>query len=300
MKRTLSILGAAVALSCISAHATVIPAKLVGLSNGGNVETAIMQQSGQISGIGSDILRIDNVNREQTSAIQKNTADIQKQSAALDAERNRAWKEEQTQWNEIQTKYTESAGKALEGEVRANKADQAITDRSQDRLVAQLHADTESKLAGKVGNDTFRADQVRQDAALKETAADLDSRIQSGKADQAKVNQSMASRADSTDQAIADMNARNNGKFASLGKQIDENHKKANAGTSTALAAAGIPQVLESQTFALGAATGGYEGEQALAVGFSARLSQSVVVKAAVGTDTQHGTGYNVGASVGW
>ena len=75
---------------------------------------------------------------------------------------------------------------------------------------------------------------------------------------------------------------------------------RANAGTATALAAAGIPQVTGEQRFSLGAAVGGYESENALAVGFSSRVTQNVVVKASVATDTQHGVGYNVGASVGW
>lgn len=93
---------------------------------------------------------------------------------------------------------------------------------------------------------------------------------------------------------------RSNKQFSDLSKQVDDNKKKANAGASSAMAAAGIPQVLADQTFAVGAAVGGYEGEQALAVGFSARASQNVVIKAAVAADSQSGFGYNVGTSIGW
>lgn len=102
------------------------------------------------------------------------------------------------------------------------------------------------------------------------------------------------------EQRLNDMQQQSNRQFADMGKRIDKVQDKANAGTATALAAAGIPQVTGEQRFSLGAAVGGYESENALAVGFSSRVSQNVVVKASVATDTQHGVGYNVGASVGW
>lgn len=88
--------------------------------------------------------------------------------------------------------------------------------------------------------------------------------------------------------------------FSSLHRELGKVKKTANAGTSSALSAAAIPQVTEYQTFALGAGTGGYEGEQAVAVGFSARVTNNMVVKAAVTRDTNQGTGWNVGTSIGW
>ena len=88
--------------------------------------------------------------------------------------------------------------------------------------------------------------------------------------------------------------------FSSLHRELGKVKKSANAGTSTALSAAAIPQVTQYQTFALGAGVGGYEGEQAVAVGFSARVSTNVVMKAAVTRDTNQGTGWNIGGAVGW
>lgn len=88
--------------------------------------------------------------------------------------------------------------------------------------------------------------------------------------------------------------------FSTLHRELGKVKKSANAGTSTALSAAAIPQVTEYQTFALGAGAGGYEGEQAVAVGFSARVTNNMVVKAAVTRDTNQGTGWNVGTSIGW
>lgn len=88
--------------------------------------------------------------------------------------------------------------------------------------------------------------------------------------------------------------------FSSLHRELGKVKKSANAGTSAALSSAAIPQVTEYQTFAVGAGVGGYEGEQALAVGFSARVTSNMVMKASVTQDTNQGTGWNVGTSIGW
>ena len=89
-------------------------------------------------------------------------------------------------------------------------------------------------------------------------------------------------------------------KFNDLKNQVDQNRKHAAAGTSSAMAMANIPQVLQGQTFAVGAGIGGYDGENGVAVGFSARVSESVVVKATVSDDSQQNFGYGAGVSVGW
>lgn len=102
------------------------------------------------------------------------------------------------------------------------------------------------------------------------------------------------------EQRLDNLQQQTNRNFASLGQRIEKVQDKANAGTATALAAAGIPQVTGEQRFSLGAAVGGYESEQALAVGFSSRITDNVVIKASVATDTQHGVGYNLGTSIGW
>ncbi|MFX0614041.1 YadA-like family protein [Escherichia coli] len=97
-------------------------------------------------------------------------------------------------------------------------------------------------------------------------------------------------------QAVSKMN----NSFASLKDQVDDNHKQANAGISGAMAMSNIPQVMNNQTFAIGAGIGGYDGENAVAVGASARLGDSVVVKATVSDDTADNVGYGAGLSVGW
>lgn len=91
-----------------------------------------------------------------------------------------------------------------------------------------------------------------------------------------------------------------NSNFSNLKSQVNENKKQASAGVSGAMAMSNIPQVLQMQSFAVGAGVGGYDGESAIAVGFSARLSQRITMKATVSDDTASNIGYGAGMSIGW
>jgi len=91
-----------------------------------------------------------------------------------------------------------------------------------------------------------------------------------------------------------------NSNFSGLKSEVDEHKREASAGISGALAQANIPQVIQGQRFAVGAGVGGYDGENALAVGVSARMTQNVIVKASVSDDSQQNVGYGAGVSVGW
>ncbi|EDY2029997.1 hypothetical protein GTB64_004439 [Salmonella enterica] len=99
---------------------------------------------------------------------------------------------------------------------------------------------------------------------------------------------------------IQSLESSTNAKFGQLKSEVDQNRKRASAGIAGVAAQANIPQVLESQTFSVGAGVGNTDGESALAVGFSARASQNVVVKAAVSNDTQHNFVVGAGVSYGW
>ncbi|MEG0866991.1 MAG: YadA C-terminal domain-containing protein [Hafnia sp.] len=82
--------------------------------------------------------------------------------------------------------------------------------------------------------------------------------------------------------------------------RINENKKQASAGISAAFAQANIPQVTDSQQFAVGAGVGGYDSENAIAVGASFHATQNTIVKMTVSDDTQNNFGYGAGVSVGW
>lgn len=91
-----------------------------------------------------------------------------------------------------------------------------------------------------------------------------------------------------------------NKQFSSLKEKVDDNHKKANAGIAGVAAMANIPQVTESAQFSLGAGVGFRGDEQAIAVGMSSRLSQSVIGKLSVAADTQSEFTVGAGVAVQW
>lgn len=205
----------------------------------------------------------------------------------------------------------------------------AITNESNERKAAD--ADLQNQVNDRVTTSTFTADQQRQDAAL---AAETSTRSSQFTTLSAGVKQAQdtgayaQSRADAAyahseanrqaldatnkrvaqntadianhEQRIQGLESQTNSKFADLNKQIDDNRKRASAGIAGVAAMANIPQVLEHQTFAIGAGAGNTDGESALAVGFSARASQNTVVKASVSNDTQHNFVIGAGVSYGW
>lgn len=89
-------------------------------------------------------------------------------------------------------------------------------------------------------------------------------------------------------------------RFTALDNKVNDNRKRASAAISGVAAMANIPQVTEYQRFSVGAGVGSTDGESALAVGFSARATDSIVIKATVSADTQNNFVVGAGASYGW
>lgn len=311
--------------------------------------------------------------------------DQQRQDAALNTERDRAWQEEQKQWAEIQSKYTEAGGKALEGEVRNNKADQAKRDAGQDEHInavqgaAQTANDRATSLEGRADategavretnaqlqvtdkrsqNNAVRLDGVesvnaRQDETLlshdnRITAAQAtaDTGIKIGKANgarldnhetristntseitktqtvvkaQGEVLQNHEGRITTNEQNISTLNQSFNDYQAYNAKAIQQGNartlkaandytdqrfneatKEARAGVAGAMAMSQIPQVGRYGSFSLGAGAGTYVNQQAVAVGFSARLGERVITKAAASADSASNFGAAIGVGVEW
>ncbi|HFU2857286.1 TPA: YadA-like family protein [Enterobacter cloacae] len=138
---------------------------------------------------------------------------------------------------------------------------------------------------------------------LKSRAADLDARIAAQKVEQAKTNRAVANHTaqlSNHEARISDLEASTNSGFKDLKNQIESNRKDANAGIAGVAAMANIPQVTDSQQFSFGAGVGARDGQEAVAVGFSARVSENVVTKAAISSDTQNGWTMGAGVSYGW
>ncbi|WP_232777223.1 YadA C-terminal domain-containing protein [Rahnella sp. AA] len=101
-------------------------------------------------------------------------------------------------------------------------------------------------------------------------------------------------------QVLSESESYTNQKFSSLKSEVDDNKKEAAAGSASAMAQANIPQVQESQQFAVGAGIGGYDSENALSVGASFHAGHATIVKMTVSDDSQDNVGYGAGVSVGW
>lgn len=90
-------------------------------------------------------------------------------------------------------------------------------------------------------------------------------------------------------------------KIDGLKTKVDKNHKRANAGTSSAIATANIPQVINNGKSAASVAIGGYKNENAIAVGYSrASDNGKHVIKMSATTNSQKDFGYGAGYSYQW
>ena len=99
---------------------------------------------------------------------------------------------------------------------------------------------------------------------------------------------------------ISALVSQDNSAFANLKAEVDNNQSRSDAGIAGVAAMANIPQVQESQQFAMGAGVGGYGSENAVAVGASFHATQNTIVKLTVSNDTQHNFGWGAGTSYGW
>ena len=190
---------------------------------------------------------------------------------------------------------------------------------------AKADANTNA-LTTKVDSNTFKADQDRQDQALQDASDKATQAINTGAYAQslavdaqtvAAANKAAVANVQSRQQAqettiqnhsnqLADHEQRitelenQNNNFKNLKDDVDNNRKRAAVGVASVAAMSNIPQVTDSQTFAVGAGVGGYDSQGAVAVGVSARITDHIVSKASVGAGSFGGATYGAGVSFGW
>ena len=152
-----------------------------------------------------------------------------------------------------------------------------------------IATETEERKAGDISAQ-MRIDQAN---------ANIEANRQASAATNKRVAENTAAIANH-EQRITSLEQQTASGFYDLKRQIDDNRKAANAGIAGVAAMANIPQVTASQDFSVGAGVGFRGDEQAIAVGFSARASQNVVVKASVAGDTQQSWTVGAGVSYGW
>lgn len=175
-------------------------------------------------------------------------------------------------------------------------ADRFITDRVRKEEVNRANADAglSVRIDSKVENSVFQ----ERNTVVDNRFADTQQRIDTNKAEQAKVNKAVAGTLSDHENRLSAVEQNSNKKFANLGKRIDDVEDNANAGTAAAFAQANIPQVMAGGEFGVGAGVGSYSGESAIAVGASYAPTDRLVLKATVSNDSQHNFGAGAGVMV--
>ena len=181
---------------------------------------------------------------------------------------------------------------AAESGIRETNAQLEVTDkRSQNNAVRLDGHDSDIKQLYSNGEYA----QSRIDAANANIQANRDALRNTNKV----VSQHSAQLADH-EQRLGNLEQSTNRNFAALKDKVERNKKDADAGIAGVAAMSSIPQVTEYQTFNVGAGVGSRHDQQALAVGFSARASQTVVVKVSAAADSNSGWTLGAGAAIGW
>lgn len=152
-----------------------------------------------------------------------------------------------------------------------------------------IATETEERKAGDISSQ-LRIDQAN---------VNIEANRQASAATNKRVAENTAAIANH-EQRITSLEQQTASGFSDLKRQIDDNRKDANAGIAGVAAMANIPQVTANQDFSVGAGVGARGSEQAIAVGFSGRVTENVITKAAVSTDTQSGWTVGAGVSYGW
>ena len=102
------------------------------------------------------------------------------------------------------------------------------------------------------------------------------------------------------EQRLGELERSTSSRFADIDKRIDENKRSANAGIAAVAAFSNIPQVTGGARFSAGVGVGQRGSEQAVAVGFSSQLTDSVIGKVSVAGDSQQQWTVGAGLAVQW
>lgn len=195
---------------------------------------------------------------------------------------------------------------ALNTKIDSNKAAQKVTDDAQDAVINTKASkkDLTSEVAERKSADTKLQKNINREANTRAQAdAVLSSRIDNNDATLVQHDERITSntqRVGAVEGRVSNLEQSTNKRFSQMDKRIGDNRKLASAGIAGAGAMANIPQVSQGSTFSVGAGVGGYDSEQAVAVGFSARVNNNVVTKMSVSTNTQSEILWGAGVGVEW
>ena len=315
--------------SAFSVNAST-PASDVSLNSGGNVEIAIDQLAGQISGLSSDVYSAGQTDKRHDLQI----------SIAQDTANDATTKANVAQLN------ASLAGAAAAGADKTAHTALAAAGNAQitaDQNGKNIHANTTSILTnvagiaenkksitantsaidGKVDKSTFQADRYRQDKATQgaadkanqayskgayaqQLAVDAQTvaaanraavaRVQSRSKANSDALQAQAGQLQNHEERITSLEGATNAQFGALKNEVEENQKEARSGSAAAVAIASMPQVEQAQTVMFSAGAGTFKSESAVSVGASFHAGNAIVK---TGFSTTTNDDFAVGAGVG-
>ena len=232
------------------------------------------------------------------NALKSNIDQNKAEQAVTDAKQDKALSDE--------TSARVDADTALNTKIDSNKAAQKVTDDAQDAVINTKASkkDLTSEVAERKSADTKLQKNINREANTRAQAdAVLSSRIDNNDATLVQHDERITSntqRVGAVEGRVSNLEQSTNKRFSQMDKRIGDNRKLASAGIAGAGAMANIPQVSQGSTFSVGAGVGGYDSEQAVAVGFSARVNNNVVTKMSVSTNTQSEILWGAGVGVEW
>lgn len=162
---------------------------------------------------------------------------------------------------------------------------------------SQARAEANVKLAAGISNAQSTGEYAvsRSDAALRNAATNAQA-IRSTNAKVAEHSRMLANH----EQRLGELERNTSSRFSDIDRRIDENKRSANAGIAAVAAFANIPQVTGGARFSAGVGVGQRGSEQAVAVGFSSQLTDSVIGKVSVANDSQQQWTVGAGLAVQW
>lgn len=162
---------------------------------------------------------------------------------------------------------------------------------------SQARAQENVKLAAGISAAQSTGDYAvsRSDAALRNAATNAQA-IRNTNAKVAEHSRTLANH----EQRLGELERNTSSRFADIDKRIDENKRSANAGIAGVAAMLNIPQVTGGARFSAGVGVGQRGSEQAVAVGFSSQLTDSVIGKVSVAGDSQQQWTVGAGLAVQW
>ena len=224
----------------------------------------------------------------QAGKIEQNTKDIAANKGAIKSNSDRI----SNLGNLVSDVNIKAIEANMKGDSANNKADQNKKD-----IAANKEAIAANKDAIKSNSDRIsNLGNLVSDVNIKAIEANMKGDSANNKADQNKKD--IAKNAETIAKNYTEM--KNN--FAAMNSRIDDLDEEMKKGFASQAALAGLFQPYNVGKFNLSVALGGYESEQAMALGTGYRFNDNFAMKAGIATDVggfDHLT-YNIGANFEW